>query len=502
MSTETATASERLVVDVTSDRMAATLCIGRIEDGETPSSEEILAAAGKAGIAITDDLKKRVAEFTSLMEKEEPPSEPFVIAQGEPPFEGEDEKLVWDEALEKEAVDWQGDSPVNYYKVSSIVTVEEGTVIGTIRELVPPRDGVDVNGKVVKPKGTPKRLDLDKTIQRVPDDPLRILAGISGRVVHKGNKLHIDEVVVVAGDVSFETGNLDSPTDVNIKGMIPDRFEVRSKKSIAVGAAIEGATVAAEEDVVVCGGIVGRNIGRVGAGGEIVAKFCNEADLAAAGDIKVPAQFMNCRVRTNGRLDSGFAAVIGGHTYAKYGGDVATLGSEGFVPTRIFLGVSPEDLKKAADIEIKLKARREAVDRIRRTVEPLLQNIKRLAPSQREQATELMFKAEEAALQIADEEERRDELLGKAWKGDDPRLRVSNTIFPKVVISIGTRLTTFVEEFKGPVALEERKIKEVTEFVAVNQLSGSITILTSQRMSADGLMSEFEPLIAGSQARS
>ena len=74
-------------------------------------------------------------------------------------------------------------------------------------------------------------------------------------------------------------------------------------------------------------GSSGRNDGLVTSGGDIIAKFCNEADLVCQGDIKVAAQLMNCHVRTEGKLVSEHAAVIGGQLYAKYGGDVGVLGS-------------------------------------------------------------------------------------------------------------------------------------------------------------------------------
>ncbi len=498
MSTEPTATCERVIVDITPDKMTATICLQNGDDADRPPwPDEILAALDKAQVAVSDAVKKRVAELLRLIEADESIPEPFVVAQGEPPFNGEDEQFVWDDAFQKEAADWQGDCPVDYYDLNSITTVEQDAVIGTISPLVPPRDGVNVKGLVIKPKGSPQCLELDQTIRRSPDDPLKIIAAIAGRVVQSGKKLHIDEVLYIPGDIDFETGNVDSTVDVHIKGAIPDRFEVKSVESITVGAAIEAATVAAEGNVVVRGGIVGRNAGRVTAGGEIVAKFCNEADLVADGDVKITSQLMNCRVRTHSRLIAESAAVIGGHLYVRYGGGVATLGSEGFVPTRIFMGVPPEALKEAAEIEESLKPKREAVERLRATVQPLMADLKRLAPTQREQATELIFKADEAAAQIAEEEERRDQLLTLKESEDQPRFRVSRMIHPRVVVSLGSRLVTFDEELKGPVSLEERKMENVTEFVAVNTLTASVTVLPSQHMPINELVSDFEPLAAG-----
>ena len=102
----------------------------------------------------------------------------------------------------------------------------------------------------------------------------------------------------------------------------------------------------------------------------------------------------------------------------------------------------------------------------------------------------------EEEAKVAEEENRRDQMLEEAGGGGNPRVRVSSIIHPKVVISLGMRLVDFQNELKGPVVIEERQIKNVTEAVAVNQLTGSVQILRSQRLNLNELMRDFEPLRA------
>jgi len=44
---------------------------------------------------------------------------------------------------------------------------------------------------------------------------------------------------------------------------------------------------------------------------------------------------------------------------------------------------------------------------------------------------------------------------------------------------MGHRQAVLHADLKGPVRIEQRKVENVTEFVAVNQLTGSVTVLPS-----------------------
>ena len=56
---------------------------------------------------------------------------------------------------------------------------------------------------------------------------------------------------------------------------------------------------------------------------------------------------------------------------------------------------------------------------------------------------------------------------------------VSGTLYPGVVIVFGLREAAIRNPIKGPVWVEERKVKGSTEIAIVNQLTGSVTPLPS-----------------------
>lgn len=486
----------RINVQIADDRMQASIGLRRCNAEGPLTKEEVLEALVEAKVIVDDAVKQCVDAFMEMvLDEEQKPPESFVVAEGRPPDEGHDEELKWDPAYDKALEDWQGDASVNYYNLSSIVIVEKDVAFGNLTAYAPACSGADVLGRLLESKRTPRRLELHESVRLGVDDPSQLISNVAGKVVQCGNKLLVDEVVHIKGDISFATGNIDAPAEVHITGAVPDRFTVKSAKSITVGGVIEAADVEAKGDVVVRGGIIGRNTGKVIAGGNITAKFCAEATLSAGGDVMVGKQMMNSKVRAKGRLIAEQVAVIGGHIYAAAGVDVAALGTNAGTPTNLFVGARPDALAECAAIDKRLQPTRDVVRKINDSVKPLMNNLKRLTGAQREQATEMAFKADEAQLQVDKEESRRDELLRAAGGGETPHVRVSSVIHPHVSIHFGNRTINIDKELKGPVSIEVRQINNVTEVVAVNQLTGSIQTINSQQLAIDRLLKEYEPLI-------
>jgi hypothetical protein len=92
-------------------------------------------------------------------------------------------------------------------------------------------------------------------------------------------------------------------------------------------------------------------------------------------------------------------------------------------------------------------------------------------------------------LQADDLDARMQEL-----EGQKKRLVEQATPVPGVGVSVTTRVCEgasvavddlcmrFHHELRGPVRFEKRKINNVTEFVSVNQVSGSVTVLPARKV--------------------
>lgn len=484
----------RLIVEVSDDHLEALVRVRDPDDPVPLTADEVLSALGEAKIAVTDEVRGKVDAFLQHVQSSDEQAAPFLIAKGRAAEEGKPGDFTISETLGQKHDDPDEEDPVDYYSFNTIITVEQGTVIGRLVPATLSRPGRDVFGKSLDPGTQPKDIEVDATVRRSNGDPQVLIASVPGRVCFEKRCVGIKEVIEIPGDVDFECGNIDASIDVAIKGTVLDNFQVKSKKSIKVGGTIQAADVEAGIDVLVHGGIVGRGKGKVRAEGQILAKFAEEANLRAQGPILVTKELMNCQIHTLGRCVVARGAIIGGETYAREGVEAGAIGSEAGVPTSIIVGVHPDVLAQADALEQQSKAKLKAIEKIRQTVQPLLANLKRLNPDQKERATELLFKADAMAAEIAEAEARRDRMIEEARAPEPPAVLVTKVIHAGTRIRIGRRHVIFQYPLKGPLKIEKRKVKNVTEFVAVSQASGSVTPLKSAEVVNTG--AGVEPTVA------
>ncbi|MCH7873132.1 MAG: DUF342 domain-containing protein [Planctomycetes bacterium] len=473
--------------------------VARPKDGPippTPTLAQIESLLKSAKIQITDAARGHIADFIALFESEQtevsaendddappPPVEipgRFLIAEGKPATEPKNGHFEWYEQFEKDLADWQGDESINYYDLNAIVTIDVGVAIGQIVPAQAGKSGVDVLGRFVKPTHKPVEMKVDKGLRVSEEKPGELITEAAGRIVIEGQNIRVDETLDVSGDVDFHSGSIDVCVDVDVRGTVRSKFTVKTTKSLTVNAGIEAAVIDVAGDLTVRGGILGQGEGKVTVGGSLTAKFCDKAVISAEGGLKISKEIVNSRIHTNGELLAEQGMIIGGRTYAYRGISVRSLGSEACVETRVIIGLHPDVVARAKKMDDEIAEFKKGAQQIRQMVEPLIANMKRLNSSQREKATELMCKADEIEMAVEETEQSRDKLLEESRPPEPPGVLVAKFIHAGVRIQIGAREVKFDKDFKGPLRIEERKIKNVTEIVAVDQISKSVAILPTE----------------------
>jgi uncharacterized protein (DUF342 family) len=503
MAVDAAARASRLKIVISDDRIQAWVKLVDAGDPELqpPTAAEVLAALDAAKVKIDDAVRARVDEYIRIIgdpeaggadQPREIPSQ-FLIAEGHLPTDGQDGAFEWYEQYRQKQRDWRSDDRVDYHNLSSILTIEAGVGIGRITEATKGNDGVDVCGRVLPSRrdGTP--LEIGSGLTLSPDDPLEVVTAAAGHVVLRRGRVWLEEMLSIAGDVDFESGNLDVCTDVHVRGTVPSNFIVRTTKSLTVDRAIEAAQIDVGGDLVVGGGILGHGRkGKVRAGGSITARFCQEADANAGGDVKVCREIIHSHVHSEGRVLIEAGPIISGSVYAREGIEAQTLGSEAGVPTHVAVGAHRNVLAQALRLEQELNERVKLSERARTQAEPLLVNLKRLTAQQREQVAELLKKVKELTHGLDDLRRERDELLKRARSQGHPAVVISKQAFSGVCVGIGSREAVLTKPLAGPVRIEERKVKDAMEFVAINPLTNSVTVLPSTPIDLAAIIQQWE----------
>ncbi len=480
----------RVTVTVADDRLSAWI---RLREPPStgfipPTVDEVLAAIDQARVAITDTVRQRAEQWVELCAGFTPGTQvppelagEFLIAEGRAPVEAEDGFLEWAPELAA-SQNQPGDAErVDYFARSRILTVAAGATLG---RLVAPKDGqpgVDVFGHPRpprKPKGLP--LKLGPGARLAGDGSDLVVAERAGRVQVQGGQVRVEDLLVITGDVDFNSGSVDACVDVKVHGTVRTNFKVRTTKSLHVDRVIEAAQVEVGENLMVGGGIFGQ--GRqvlVQVGGSLTTHLINEARVRTGGDLRFKTEILNSRVHVEGRLIGEHGTIIGGDVYAREGIVVRVIGSEAYVSTNIAVGRHVNTLRRAAQLGQQIEVLAQSAAHIRQTVQPLMANLKRLGPAQRERATELLCKADEIETQAEELRAQVTKLMEDGAPRGAPHIVISEIAQPGTRIIFNGLQTRIAHPLHGPVRIELRKVNDATEIVAVNQRTGSVTVLPS-----------------------
>lgn len=494
-----AAAQRSIRIAVDRDGLSAHLIATDVDPGLV-NRDNIVSSLKELGIPVSDTVLACIEQVEDAARRGELPDAPVLLARGQAPVEGTGASFQLAPELLGEA-EPAADSPeqrTDYYR-SQIVTVSAEQVIGTWTPPVLPTPGLDVFGKPVVLPPPLQSVQPGKNV-RLAEDGSSLLASVAGKLHLTRYQISVLPVVEISGDVDFSTGNIESTTDVLVNGTVRDTFHVQSAGSITVRGAIEASEVSAGTELQVNGGIASRGQGQVRAGAEVFTKFCNEARVEAGGDITITREAMNSILRTQGRLLVPRGKLLGGRAYAREGGLVAQLGNEANLKTTIALGVDPLALAQIAQAEQEIQKKLEAVSKIRQSVQPLMAQLKRLTPAQREKATELLYQADAMEQEIRQQEQQRKAALELAAPGGrEIALTVQRIAYPGVSIVFGDRVTSLHKERKGPFKLVRRIHNRVEEILLVDKISGSITVLPSREYDAQDAANDFGTM-AGGQA--
>lgn len=269
----------------------------------------------------------------------------IVVAEGQPAVNGEDAKITYNFNLPSQQggpkMDEKGN--VDYFDLGLINNVKAGQMLAS---RVPPTEGSaghDVLGNELQPRrGKDVRL-LRGNNTVIDQEETAIYSVIDGCVNLQGNKIVVNPVFKVNGDIDYGTGNIDFVGNVVISGNIASGFKVKAGGDIEVGGFIEGAEVEAGGSVIVKGGIAGGTKGRVAAGQNIMARFVENSNLEAGADILIKDAIMQSNLKAGGsvRVSANRAIIVGGLIQATHEVEGKTIGSQLATQTIIEVGVNP-----------------------------------------------------------------------------------------------------------------------------------------------------------------
>lgn len=217
--------------------------------------------------------KKNIQACIDAVKQHNQPRKDQVIARGRLPVNGEDAWLRIDVPFGGQAGKEQGDGRIDFRERRLFVGVDKGQLLATKVPATAGIPGINVHGREI-PQSPGRDLAIKNCENIIFDaETGEIRAAFAGVLsVVSDCTLKVTSKLLIAEDVDYHTGNIDSRGGLEIKGTVKPGFKVVAGGDVLIGGGVESAHVASRGNVVIKGGVAGK-----------------EALVEAEGDVEVPA---------------------------------------------------------------------------------------------------------------------------------------------------------------------------------------------------------------------
>lgn len=426
----------RVVVSVAAEEMEAYMIVEAACGGRKPDFADVEWALGEESITVGIDETaiRRALEDGKQGRK-------ILIARGKPPVNGTDAKIEYlfrkESTLKPRDAD---DNRFDYRNIESVVSVSKESLLARKTPAIPGEDGMTVTGKPIRAvPGKDLKLSPGRNT-RLSEDGLELISNIDGQPILL-DKVSVEPVFAIDGDIDFKTGNVDFAGSVKVSGGVLSGFSVKATANIQIEGVVEDSYLEAGGYVLVTGGIRGRGNKTVKAGGDVGALFIEQAGVEAGASIAAQEVLHSSLVAGDQvNVTKGNGLILGGQISATNLIHANTVGADSGTRTELSVGFNPMQ-KAALD---GLKERRTKLDATLSEIEigiKTLEQYKSQGSSMWQRHEETYEKLIGARKQTKDKLDELafevQEMVGRMVRADHAHVKVARTIYPNVVVRIG-----------------------------------------------------------------
>jgi len=271
--------------------------------------------------------------------------EKIVIAKGENPVYGQNGEIKFNFKTDfKNPGKINEDGSIDFRERGDIPYIKKGTLLA---EKIFPKDGKPG----ISVFGTP--IPVNEAVDPVFTAGSGTELSKDGRLIHAAvdGQPHVDALgsisvnpeLVIAGDVDYETGNIDFSGNIIVKGTIKEGFTVKGINLTAKEA--KGAALDLSGDLNISTGITDSTISTHG---NIYAKFINHSNIMGFGDLFISKEIIDSNIIISGSCQNPTGHIISSQITAKMGIHACNIGTSSSQPAKIKVGIDGhiETLKK------------------------------------------------------------------------------------------------------------------------------------------------------------
>jgi uncharacterized protein (DUF342 family) len=308
----------------------------------------------------------------------------FPVAFGDKPVNGADARIVYNFDIDpKGKVKLNPDGTVDFKELNKIQNVVKGQPLAKKIPPQPGKDGRTVYGRYLPAKdGKDVEIGLGKNVT-IADGGNTVLASVAGQVLLIKNKITVETVLIIPGNVDNTTGNVSGLGTVVVKGNVEDGFTVKAQGNIEVMGYVARANLSAGGDIIVKKGINGGEGGEFGhimAGNSLWASFVQNATVESGDLVVVSDGVVNAKITAKRKVlcKGKRSRIVGGHIKASEEINAMTFGSDGGVETILEVGFDPKTKEELEELEKNLEALDSELTDVDRNIQGILKQKKRM----------------------------------------------------------------------------------------------------------------------------
>lgn len=435
-------------IRISQDKMSATIRFYPPSNGgELMSREEILSDLQHQGVRfgiVVDDIEDFLRKREYCRD--------YMAAQGKEPVQGTDAEIEYFFNTDLRArPTLNDDGSVDFFHLNILNHCKQGDVLAKLTPEKQGMPGLTVSGERLLPTPVKKaNLRYGKNIE-VSEDKTTLTSMVNGHVALVDGRVFVSDIYEVE-NVDNSTGNIEYDGNVRVRGNVCDNFQVLAKGNIQVDGVVEGAYLEAGGNIIIGRGMNGMDRGVLKAGGNVVAKFLENATVTASGYVESEAiLYSNVMAGGEVHVRGKKAMITGGNVSAAKEVSAKVLGSPMSTTTAIEVGIDPALKEHIMEVRKEIHDLQESLRKIDPIVEASMKKLRqgiRIAPEQMEyiKATLQQSKDEHARL---DERFKEAEILEiQLDEEGDSSIVVQDVVYPGTQLIISGASLTIKKEYK------------------------------------------------------
>lgn len=432
---------EAIKIELTSDKMEASITLVDESFRDQISPEAIKKALEAKGVVkgIKEDVVQKLGSAPVF-------KMPQTIAQGQRPKEGKDEEIIYKFPVDASKLEETETGSVDFKNIKNFTNFRAGTVLAEKKPAKPGEPGFTVTGDELKARdGKIKNWKVGKGA-KLSDDELQVTAEVDGHACLVADRITVMNTVEVPAHVDYSIGNIRFIGNVVVRGSVRPGFTVETEGDLSVQGNIEKTHISCGGNLNIQGNIFGQGDCVIEVDGDCTVGTIDQATVRVRGNLKINKYATHSNLAAGGKIEltAKNGKLIGGDIHAYQMIDAPTIGNAMATLTKLTVGTNPFVSQELEKLQTEHAELEQKVEQVKTAIETLDKRKQAMGGKLDPKNEELYKKLKLVQSKLKpDFEKLSAELKDKKTQmveTKDAKIRVSQIIYPGVVISFRDRI--------------------------------------------------------------